>query len=90
MIYDLVASFKAEKSKVYVGDAWFRVSPISVSFFLSLPLSQSWSSGLRVSFVFFPLSIGLSLKAFLSSDRIKLGFLCFLPPRSRIGRKITF
>ena len=33
MVYELVASFKAEKKKVNVGDAWF--------------LSLSWSSGLR-------------------------------------------
>ena len=51
VIYDLVASFKAEKRKVNVGDAWFRVSPLSLS--LSLSLSQSWSSGLWVSFAFF-------------------------------------
>ena len=28
VIYVLVASFKAEKGKVNVGDAWFRVSPL--------------------------------------------------------------
>ena len=47
VIYDFVATFKAEKRKVNVGDAWFRVSPIILS------LSQSWSSGVRVSFAFF-------------------------------------
>ena len=30
VIYGLVASFKAEKRKVNVGDAWFRVLPLSV------------------------------------------------------------
>ena len=45
VIYDLVASFKAEKRKVIVGDVWFRVS--------SLSLSQSWSSSLWISFAFF-------------------------------------
>ena len=39
MIYELVASFKAEKRKVNVGDAWFRVSPLS--------FSLSWSPGLQ-------------------------------------------
>ena len=39
VIYELVASFKAEKRKVNVDDTWFWVSPL----FLSL----SWSSGLR-------------------------------------------
>ena len=38
MIYELVTSFKAEKRKVNVGDAWFRVSPLSVC------RSLSWSS----------------------------------------------
>ena len=41
VIYGLVASFKTEKMKVNVGDAWFRVLPSSLS------LSLSWSSGLR-------------------------------------------
>ena len=47
---------------------------------LSLSLSQRWSSSLRSSFFFFwstPLSRNLSFIVFLSSDRIKLGFLCF-------------
>ena len=43
VIYGLVASSKAEKRKINVGDAWFRVSPL----FLSRSLSLSWSSGLR-------------------------------------------
>ena len=34
VIYDFVASFKAKKRKVCVGDAWFQVSPTS------LPLSE--------------------------------------------------
>ena len=41
VIFGLVASFKAVKRKVNVGDAWFRVSPLSVS------LSLSWSSDSR-------------------------------------------
>ena len=40
VIYDLVASFKAEKRKVNVGDAWFRVSLLS--------LSLSFSAGVLV------------------------------------------
>ena len=49
MIYEPFASFKAEKREVNVGDAWFRVSPLSVCFSpsLSLSLSFSWSSGPR-------------------------------------------
>ena len=43
VIYGLVASFKAKKSKVNVGDAWFRVSPPSLS------LSLSWCSGLQTA-----------------------------------------
>ena len=42
------------------------------------------------SFDLAPLLINLSFIAFLFSNRIKLGFLCFLPRRPRIGRKITF
>ena len=55
VIYELVASFKSEKREVNVGDAWFRVSSLSLSLFLSfflplflslsLSLSLSWSSG---------------------------------------------
>ena len=41
VIYELVASFKAEKRKVNVGDAWFRVSSFAS---VSLCLSLSWSS----------------------------------------------
>ena len=37
-----------------------------------------------------PLSRNLFLILFFSSDRIKLCFICFLPWRSWIGRKITF
>ena len=44
MIYELVASFKAEKRKVSVSDAWFRVSPLSLSLCVSLSLSLSQSS----------------------------------------------
>ena len=42
VIYGLVASFKEEKRKVNMGDAWFRVSPLSLS------LSLIWSSGLQI------------------------------------------
>ena len=47
VIKELVASFKAEKRKVNVGDAWFRVSTLSLS--LSLSLSLNWSSGLQTA-----------------------------------------
>ena len=59
-----------------MGEAWFPVSPRS----LSLSLSQSRSSDLRGCLPFFdlaPLSRNLSFIVFLYSDRIKLGFLCF-------------
>ena len=39
VIYNLVASFEAEKRKVNVGDAWFRVPPLPLSLSLSLSLS---------------------------------------------------
>ena len=44
VIYELVASFKAEKRKVNVGDAWFRVWPISVSLSIGV-LVRGPSSG---------------------------------------------
>ena len=66
---------------------------LSLSLSLSLTLSQLefWSADYPLpSFDLAPLSRNLSFIAFLSADRIKLGFLCFLQRRSRIGRKITF
>ena len=54
VIYDFVTSFKVEKKKVSVGD---------VLFWVLLPLSQSWSSGLRVSFAFF--WFGSTVKKFI-------------------------
>ena len=49
MIYGLVASFKAEKRKVSVGDAWFRVPPsLSINLSLSLSLSLSLRVGVLV------------------------------------------
>ena len=87
VIYELVASFKAEKRKVNVGDAWFLVSPLS----LSSSQLEYWSVDRhRSSFDLCPLERNLSFISFFSSDRTRLGFLYFLPPRSRIGRKITF
>ena len=61
-----------------------------------LSLSLSLSVGVlvrRPSSAFFwsaPLSGNLSFISFISSDRIRLGFLDFLLRRSRIDRKITF
>ena len=90
VIYGWVASFKAEKRKVNVGDAWFWVLPITLS--LSLSLSLSWSSSLQVSSAFFWSGSAVEKFVFYSvfiflSDQI---FLCFLPWRSKIVRKITF
>ena len=80
VIYDLVASFKAEKRKVNVDDAWFRVSPLSLSLSLSLSLLELefWSVGV-VCFLLILLRCReiCFFIAFLSSVRIKLGFLCF-------------
>ena len=71
MIYGLVASFKAEKRKVNVRDAWFQVSPLSQLVF--------WSADCRLpSFDLSSLSRNLSFISFFSSVRIKFGFLCFL------------
>ena len=58
-IYSLVASFKAEKRKVNVSDAWFRVSPLSLSLSLSPPLSLVfWSADCRLpSFDLGPVSL---------------------------------
>ena len=77
VIYGLVTSFKAEKRKVNVDDAWFRVSPLSLSLSLSL---RVWSSSLRVSSVFFWSSSAVEKFVFFSvflfwSDQ--LGFLLF-------------
>ena len=82
VIYGLVASFKAEKRKVNVGDAWFRVLPLSPSLSLCLSLClfqlEFWSADCRLpSFDLFPLSRNLSFITFFSLDRIRLGFLCF-------------
>ena len=82
VIYELVASFKAEKRKVNVGDAWFRVSSLSFSLSLSLSLSlcqlKFWSLDRHLpSFDLCPQSRNLSFISFFSSDRIRLGFLFF-------------
>ena len=55
-----------------MGDAWFRVSPLSL-FHL-----EFWSADCRLpSFLSAPLSRNLSFISFFSSDRIRL-FFCFL------------
>ena len=75
----LAASFKSEKRKFNVGDAWSRVSPNS----LSLSLYLFLRAGVLVcrcrlpSFDLAPLSRNLSFIAFLSSDLIELVFLCY-------------
>ena len=94
VIYELVISFKAGR-KVNVGNAWFRVLCLSLCLCLSVCLSLSqlefcvcWCH--LPSFDLRLLSRNLSFITFFSSDRIRLGFLSFLPRRSQIGRKITF
>ena len=97
VIYGLVTFFKAEKRKVNVGDVWFRVSPPSLSLCVSLSVSLSLCRSRSFLFVGVVslLFICSAVKKFVFysvflfwSDQ--LGFLCFLPRRSRIGRKITF
>ena len=57
----------------------------------SLSLLEFWVCWCRLpSFDLYPLSRNLSFISLFSSDRIRLEFLCFLPWRSRIDRKITF
>ena len=59
-------------------------------FYLSLSLSEFWSADCRLSsFDLTQLLRNLSFISFFFSDRIRLGFLCFLTRRLRIGRKIT-
>ena len=89
VIYELVASFKVEKRKISVGDAWFRVSPLSLSLSVGVLVCG-------LSYAFFwdaPLSRNLSFISFFSFDRIRLGFLWiffFLMLRPRIGQNIIF
>ena len=88
----------AERRGVF-GDLWFsrflqseeeesQCGWCVVSSFASVSVSQLefWSADCRLSS---PLSRNLSFISFFSSDRIRLGFLWFLPRRSQIGRKIT-
>ena len=69
---------------------------LSLSLLSLISLSLSLIPGVLVCgchlpyFALATLSRNLSFIAFLTSDRIKLGFLCFLPWGSQIGRKITF
>ena len=73
VIYRLVASFKAEKRKVNMGDAWFRFLPLSLSF--------SQSSGLWTVvclLLIWPRNREICLLyRFIYSDQIRLGFLWF-------------
>ena len=73
VIYELIASFKAEKRKINVGDAWFRVSPppppsLSVGVLVCGPSSAFFWSGPAVEkfvfyivFLFWSDQIGFSL-----------------------------
>ena len=94
VIYGLAASFKAEKRKVNVGDAWFRVSPfplflragvssllVSSAFFWSAPLSGNLS--FVTFFLFWSYQIWFSLFCFVFC--LFWVFFCFF-----FGRKITF
>ena len=86
VICDLVASFKAEKRKVNVGDAWFRVSPLS--------LSQSWSFEsvdvvglLLIRPLFQEICLLYHFSFLIRSNSV---FFVFLLQRSWIDKKITF
>ena len=87
MIYGLVATNKAEKRKVNVGDAWFRVSPPSL-------FCRAGVSILLVLSAFFDLlrcrEICLLYRFSLLIGSNSVFFGVFLPRKSRIGRKITF
>ena len=61
VISGLVASFKAEKRKFNMGDAWFRVSPLSLCLCLCLSVCLSLSLSLSHSL---SLSLSLSLPDF--------------------------
>ena len=59
-----------------------------VQLFMGLSLPSKWRRG-KSMWVMCGFRFRLCL-SFLSSDQIRLGFLCFLLRRSQIGRKITF
>ena len=90
VIYGLVASFNAEKRKVNVSDAWFRVPPLSL--YLSVRVGVLVSGCRPPSFDLAPLSRNLSFIAFFvfRSDQIGFSLLFFLPRKSRTDRKIIF
>ena len=95
VIYELAASFKAEKRKVNVSDAWFRVSPLSVC--LSVYLSLSWSSEsvgvvclLLISARCRKICLLYRFSFLIESDGVFLVLVFFLPRRPRIGWKITY
>ena len=95
VIYGLVASFKGEKRKVNVGDAWFRVLSLSLSVCLSVCLSltqlEFWSAECRLpSLDLAPLSRNLSFYIVFLFWSDQIVFFCFLQRRSRIGQKIIF
>ena len=56
---------------------------------LSVSQLEFWPADRRLpSLDLCPLSRNLFFISFFSSDRIRLSFLCFLPRRSRIDRKL--
>ena len=60
-------------------------------FVTSFTQLEFWSADCRPpSFDLAPLLRNLSFISFFSSDQIELGFLCVLPRRLRISRKIRF
>ena len=69
-------SFKAEKRKFNVGDAWFRVPPLSLC--RSGVLSLLVSSALFFFSLSLLLSRNLSFISFFSFDRIRWGFSLFV------------
>ena len=91
VIYELVTSFKAENRKVNVGDAWFWVSPLSLSLSVGV-LVHGPSSALfwsmpavekivfYIVFLFWSYQIGFSLSFYHEGHRLaeKLFLIIFI------------
>ena len=89
---DLRLSRFLQSGKEESQGGWCVVSSfLSLSLSLSLSHLEFWSAECRLpSFDLASLSRNLSFISFFSSDRTKLGFLCFLPWRARVSRKFSF
>ena len=90
VIYGLVASFKAEKRKVNVGDVWFRVLPLSLSLSLSPRVRVVVSEVVHLLLIWPHCREICLLYRFSLLIESNWVFFVFLPRRSRFVRKITF